>query len=575
MHPIVRYRVGLGILIAAAAAGSVAPILKNTWVQDDIPVIVKDGRLHNPARWNEFLTESYWPPPHYDLYRPLSSLSMAGEYWAGGSSVLTFRIMQIALYAAAAIAVFALALRLMRPGAALAVALLFAVHPVHVEAAAVAVNQAEMIVGLLAALAVAWYLDRRKRGHLSMRDQAGLAGITMIAAHFKESGIMLPVLLFAAEALLVAGPPIWQRLKRITGLFVWQTLAVVATLGIRSSIPLLNAAGSYVGETFDGHGIGGRALTMLAVVPEWLRLLLWPQSLAADYAPDRIAPATAWGSDQTVGLLILVLVVVLAWRVRKRNPVFTFGVAWTAIGLFPVSNVLIPTSIALAERTLFLPSIGAMIAVGAVLAALPEAIGKRRRLVVSSTAAMVALVVMLGGLRSWSRSQVWRNNYSLWGQTLIDAPDSYHAWAAFGLLVNDIGHREAAIRSLEKSVSIWDRTSGPLLMLADLYRDDGNCAAAIPMYKKVVALSNHAPARNELIACMIKLHDYVTARQEALEGIRGGYLAMEFRVWMRTLDKAIREDLPPDQVKYDPTLVAPPTQRQSVTGATVAHSRPD
>ena len=39
------------------------------------------------------------------------------------------------------------------------------------------------------------------------------------------------------------------------------------------------------------------------------------------------------------------------------------GIAWTAVALLPVSNLILPTGILLAERTLYLASVGAMLAV--------------------------------------------------------------------------------------------------------------------------------------------------------------------------------------------------------------------
>ena len=59
--------------------------------------------------------------------------------------------------------------------------------------------------------------------------------------------------------------------------------------------------GSFTAEALGGLGVGGRALTMLTVVPEWFRLFLWPAHLRADYSPQEIVAATQWGMDQTFG----------------------------------------------------------------------------------------------------------------------------------------------------------------------------------------------------------------------------------------------------------------------------------
>lgn len=557
MRSIQELRWQLGMVVALFAVAASFPTLSNQFAQDDVPLVARDERVQLPARWGEFLDEAFWPAPgRRDLYRPLTSLTLAAEWQAGHGNPISYKVMQLALYAAAAIAVFALALRLLPGPAAFVVGLLFAVHPVHVEAVAVAINQAEVMVGILSALGVAWYIDRRRRGQLSTRDQVGLAGITLIAAHFKESGLMIPPLLFAVEVFLIELPRWRERWREVRPLILWQTLAVTITVALRSRIPLTDASGTFVAEAFDGLGIADRFRTMLDVVPEWFRLLLWPATLAADYAPNRILPATEWGPGQTLGIIIILLVLVLAWRLRKSTPVLSFGTAWTAVALFPVSNVLIPTGIPLAERTLFLPSVGVMIAIGA----LGEAMFRSRfltRVWARRTAlAGIGLVVVLGCSRSISRHRIWRTNVTLWGQTLIDVPSSYRAWSAVAGLEDVRGQRSQAIVFMRQAIRLWDKTSGPLWQLGTWLEERGDCESAVPLFRRSLETSEYAPARANLINCLARIGEYDEARSAALEGIRSGFMVTVFRTWFRTIDRAIKLDLPPSEVRYDPSLLA-------------------
>ena len=129
--------------------------------------------------------------------------------------------------------------------------------------------------------------------------------------------------------------------------------------------------------------------------------------------------------------MLLGLTATLVWSWR-RHPVIAFGILWAALALFPVSNLLIPTGILLAERTLFLPSLGAMLAIGGAAAALLPALqrfGHARRSIVF---AALWLVVLAGLVRSALRQPVWRDNQTLFAQTALDAPRSYKALAGFG-----------------------------------------------------------------------------------------------------------------------------------------------
>ena len=163
--------------------------------------------------------------------------------------------------------------------------------------------------------------------------------------------MVLPALLAATELCLLSGQPWRQRLAQFRPTVLLQVATVMAVVWIRDWVLKGETRGTFTAEGLEGLGLGGRALTMLGVVPEYLRLLLWPASLQADYSPGEIVGTTSWGSAQSLGALILLLVLVLAFRLRKSAPVVPFGLAWTAIGLAPVPNVLAPSGIVPAERT--------------------------------------------------------------------------------------------------------------------------------------------------------------------------------------------------------------------------------
>jgi hypothetical protein len=546
---ILRRRWLFGLLVALVALGSSANTIVNRFTQDDVPLLEEDPRPKNPALWDQYLNEAYWPEPlQRDLYRPLTSLLIGVEWQMASGATFPFRTMQLTFYLASCIAFFALALRLLVPWAALAAALLFAVHPVHVEAVAVAVNQAEVIIGLVAAMAVAWYMGRRRSGPLTVREQAGLAAVTVILAHVKESGVMLPVLLFAGLVILDRRP--WRAWKdEAVSLIVWQTLAVVLVLANRSRIYFDTATGSFIAEAFEYQPLSGRVMTMLRIVPEWLRLLLWPATLSADYSPTLIVPAEQWGAEQTLGLAILILLAVLAWRLRKTTPVATFGIAWCAIGLFPVSNALLPTGIPLAERTLFLPSVGIMLTVGAVLAVLGPRLA-RRRAYAWATGAVVGLIVVLGASRSHSRHKVWRNNNIMWAQTVIDNPSGYRPRLALGSILNLMGRRDRAIALYQQSLELWDKTWGANFWLGTWFRTGGNCPAAVPHYRRVLAIKEVEAARTSLVACLAWMGEYTEAKREALPGIGGEEFGPILRVWYRTVDAAAKQDAPPHTVVF-------------------------
>ena len=193
----------VGSLVALAVGSSITN-LGNQYAQDDMAVIQKNPTVHTLSEPWRFFTESYWPKPFApEMFRPLSTTGFAVQWVVGGGRPWVFRVTSIALYTAATLAVFHLAGMLLPPLAAWLVGAFFAVHPVHVESVAAAVNQSEVIVGLIATLLIIRYLGIRRAGAVTLRDGWSVFGLYLAALMFKESGIVLIGLLVAAELTLV------------------------------------------------------------------------------------------------------------------------------------------------------------------------------------------------------------------------------------------------------------------------------------------------------------------------------------------------------------------------------------
>lgn len=537
-------------LVFVALAASISGI-GNHWAQDDFPVIWKNPRMHDLGRSWRFFLEPYWPPPFSpDLYRPLSSASFAAQWAASGGAPLFFRVASYLLYALSTLAVYGLARRVLPFAVAFGVAALFAAHPVHVEAVAMAVNQAELWVGLLACVITIHYLRVRSHpGAPERREILSLAGLYLLACLLKENAVVIPGLLLAAELLLVRRPESpARRFGDLRLCFLVLMLAGVGFLGVRTLALSGNPVGSFTAEGLAGLSMGERAVTMLGVVPEYLRLLVWPAHLQADYSPAEMEPATGWGGAQTLGSLILLAVLIAAAAARRRAPVVTFGIAWIAIALFPVSNVLVPTGIMLAERTLLLPSVGFLLAVGGAGVPLLARADERARL---GLAAMLGALLILGVYRSTTRHPVWQDQFTLWHSTATkDAPLSYrahHALAEMLFLAGAEGEAEAEYRT---AIALYPKVTTVFMDYANKLRLKGHCYPAIELYRRALALQpNSMAARISLMACLVEIGAYGEAVTQGRMAITFDYRQDTFRRWIRTADSARRVGAPRGTVK--------------------------
>ncbi len=503
-----------GLALACCVVG-----LRNDFSYDDISIIQNDPRVHALLAWPRFFTSTYWPSPWpADLYRPLSTTLFAIENAIGAGTPLLFRLVSCVLYAAVCVVAWRLVRRVLPPAIAFGMALLFAAHPVHVEAVALAVNQSELIVALLCVLATVRYLDARRSAGLSPRDWIIIAASYAAASLFKETGLVLPGLLIAAELCFIQSSPT-ERVRALwRGYSVLATIAALMLVARWLVIPG-GGSGTFTAEALAGLGAGRRALTMLTVIPEWLRLLAWPARLQIDYSPNVIVASKHFGAREMLGAFILCGAATVAWASRRAAPAITFGIAWCAVSLVPVSNVLVPTGIVLAERTLFLPSIGFLIAIGGALAWCASELPDAKLATPALRAACFALVAA-GLWRSTTREQDFKNNWVLWYHTALAAPRSYRAQHAFGWILFQVGQPDSAVAAYRRAIAYSPQPQWIRDDLADQLRDHGYDSLALPeLQESLRELPNQPVAKTGLIADLIALGRYQDAKREAADAV--------------------------------------------------------
>jgi hypothetical protein len=542
------------VLIAVLAVASSMSGITNQFAQDDIPIILWHGEAHHLGDLGRAFVEPYWPAPFTrSLYRPLVSLSFKPQWVIGDGAPIVFRMVSYALYGLAAVAFLSLA-RLRLPLIVAAVsAALYAVHPVHVESVAVAVNQSELWVGLLACLIVVMYVRERERGGpISTRSQLILTGLYLASCLFKESALVIPGFIVAAELLLLPGAePLRERLGYLRRPVLFMLLVGAAFYYVRTRILLGNLAGTFTAEHLFGLSMGERAIAMVAVIPHWVRLLFWPEHLRADYGPGELVAQTSWGWDHTLGLILLgaaLAGMAASWR---RAPVIAFGIVWCALGLFPVSNVLLPTGIMLAERTLFLPSVGAMLILGGVGALLYQPAAGRGELILGA----LSIAILLAGMfRSLTRHPIWHDQFGLWYKTANeDAPRSFRAHEALAEAYFHVGKQGMAEEEYQIALHFAPISMlRPRLSYADKLRLRGACYPAAEHYRIALQVEpRHTPARAALIACLVDLGHYREAMFHARMGLSYGWQLPLYRRMLHTADSALRVTAPPGTVRID------------------------
>lgn len=429
------------------------PALRYGFTYDDVPIIVQQPLIHSLGNWREILTTPWWAN---GMYRPLARLTLALDWSLAGGAPWLFHLTNAILHAAAGVLVFLLAAGMLPLTAAVAAGLLFAVHPVHVEAVANVVGRAEVLATLFTLLAALAY---RRDGELAAAGETssrarrlasfGTLTAVLFALASKESAFAAPGILFLVDWMdaLRRGERLRDALGRHWALWAGTVALAGAWLWLRSLI-VRDLTGSYAAPGLDGLDLFGRGLVMLPVVLEYLRLLFLPARLSADYSPDFIPIAHSLTPAVLLGAAALAGCAGAALAFRRRAPAVTFALGWMGATLLVVSNLVVPTGVLLAERTLYLASVGACL----LLAFLWSRMALRA---VPVAAGLLALVLAAGAARSVSRAEVWTSNETLFPQLVRDAPGSFRGdWIA-AMLAYESGDRKGGERLLRRGLATY------------------------------------------------------------------------------------------------------------------------
>jgi hypothetical protein len=389
-------------------------------------------------------------------YRPLTSLTYWANWVVGDGSTRAYHAVNVLLHVLASALVVHLLIALGTSSAgALVGGALFAVHPVHVEAVANVVGRAEVLMTMFCLLGALAFLSRSVSPTLRAILVAASYALALGA---KENGVVLPgllvlLLLLPADAkarpnasirteLLVLAPTL---LVLIGYLALRQ--GVLGTLIHRDTAPYIALLSS-----------GERITSAVANLPHLGRLLVFPLDLVADYGPDVIVPSGLDSFRFWMGVLVAGLSTALAWTLYRTQRLGLVALLWVTASVLLVSNLVIPIGVWVAERTLYLPSVGVAIGVAALVQSVERHYG--RHLVVAWIVG--GLLVLGGAWKTLDRTPAWRDTEAVLTTLADEHPESYRSQWWLARRLTEIGDLDGGLRWFEQAV----RTSPNDLRLA-------------------------------------------------------------------------------------------------------------
>lgn len=401
---------------------------------DNTAVILGDNRVHevNSENLQRILSFPYWEIYNTGLYRPLTTLSFLLNFagFGNGPDPYGYHWLNFFLHAGNIALVYGLGLAIFkRLPAALLLSALWGLHPVLTESVTNIVGRADMLAafGVLAGL----LCHRKALEATGVRKGAWLAAIGLAATvgiFSKESAIVL-VAVLAIYDIAFAPAASWRsRLASYAAAAVPCLFYLVVRFGVLANAPHVTAP-FYENPLLGADFLTAR-ITVIKAIGRYFGLLVWPARLSWDYGYNEI-PLFGWrlgnwedwkAIASLAGCAAAAILAVRSWR--SRSPLL-FAIAFFFIALSPTSNLLLLIGAIMAERLLYLPSVGFAVALVWALDALWQRVPHGRPAVRNVAGAILGVVLLACAARTYQRNGDWLDPRRFWLSAAAAAPGSY------------------------------------------------------------------------------------------------------------------------------------------------------
>lgn len=455
-HPL-----GTAAILLLATFAAYGRALGNGFAFDDEVVIVQSPFVANPHAWRHVLTSPAWAflgvKVWSTYYRPLQIFSYWFLWRLDGPNPGAYHLFQLLLYGACVWLAYRIGRELIgQEVPAFAGALLWALHPVHVEAVAWAAALPDVGAGFFYLVAFLLFLRGERDGHLWNWRHVAAALAFGLGLLFKEMALSFPALVvaywfFLGESGRWSGR--WVRMApyvAVMGAYLWARAAVLGHLSAAASFWKISPA------------VPKAALALLGA---HLRFFIWPVGLSPvrffDWSAELRTP-WPWAALVLLGG---------AWALRKRDPLPAFFIFSWVIALIPCLDIRQLTVPFAADRYAYLPTVGLCLAVGWFLVERLPRLHLGRHTMQAATVA-VSVLALLWTAATEAAIPHWRNSRSLMQFGLRENPNAGlpHIYKAIDLQYRQ-GDLEGAAREFRTAIEVNSSSRPsvvPIICQADL-----------------------------------------------------------------------------------------------------------
>ena len=458
--------------------------LDNPFYWDDEELVVNNYVLRTPLNFKNYFFSN--PIPQ----RPVVTFSFALNYVIFGLKPFGYHLTQILLHICNTALVFYIANLTFRSERVSALSgAIFALHPIHTEAVNLFLGRSDLVCCFFFLTSFLLYIksldaegDRKKLFYY-------FSLITYVLSMLsKEIGIVLPFLIIIYDR-VIGRTDSRKSSARFASYIPYFVLSVFYFVFWYLILHGSNAEDKkYSVLNFWGGNIYSNFLMQLVVIKKYIKLLLIPAGMSGWYeipAPGSILNADIFISTGILTLLVLACI----FKLRKES---LFSVLWLFVTFLPISNLIpIPGSM-MAERWLYIPSVGFSFFLALIIKGL-ESIVRQNNNYRRFVSALLVIFFVLYSLLSYARNLDYDSEVTFFKNIYDKSPSSQLARSNLGLAYLRENHPDDSIKILEP---LAKEGKSPFLYLilnnlGGAYEKKGNFKRAEKFYKAAAKLGNN------------------------------------------------------------------------------------
>jgi tetratricopeptide (TPR) repeat protein len=461
------------LLIAGVTVAAYWPVLNNGFIDyDDTDYVTANMMVRQGLTLKGFIWS--FSAFHAGNWHPLTWLSHMLDIQLFNLNPMGHHADSLLFHAANAVLLRLVLQRLTgRLGRSVVVALLFALHPLHVESVAWIAERKDVLSTFFWLLTMAAYLWYTRKP--SLKRYLPVVLLFALGLMAKQMLVTLPLILLLLDywPLNRLSPrPSLILAEKIPLLAISATAALV-TLRAQDSAGALAHGNEQFSLLFAGNA--------LISYVKYIWKMCWPADLALFYPFD---PSAVTIPGVAAAAVLLAVITVLVIVERKRRPYLVFGWFWYLITLLPVIGFIRVGSQAMADRYTYIPLIGLFVIVvwGA------AEIADLWRGGLQAAAGMAAIALALLSVLTVTQIRYWQNSYDLYAHALTVVKRNWLAHNNMAILLAQQYRYDEAILHFRESLSIFPNQAEGFMNLGNAYQSVGNNNAAIDAFSEAVRL---------------------------------------------------------------------------------------